>query len=135
VRIYDNVDEDFILTGAAEHDIADLRRDKIAQKMWDDYVRLCEERELIGTVHWSPTWKRMTRMMIPLAVRNRMRTTLLVTFEQTRRNTKRNTNTNTEVTTNDMYIQEIYKCPIHCLTTACRSSSSFRARYISASLT
>jgi hypothetical protein len=43
VRMYDNVDEDFTLTGA-EPDDTDLRRDVIAQKMWDDYLHLCEER-------------------------------------------------------------------------------------------
>jgi len=41
--MYDNVDEDFMSTGA-EPDITDLRRDRIAQKMWDDYVLLCAER-------------------------------------------------------------------------------------------
>ena len=43
VWMYDNVDEDFMSTGA-EPDITDLRRDRIAQKMWDDYVLLCAER-------------------------------------------------------------------------------------------
>ena len=43
VRMYDDVDDDFTST-EAEPDETDLRRDRIAQKMWDDYVRLCEER-------------------------------------------------------------------------------------------
>ena len=43
VRMYDYVDEDFMATGA-EADETDLRRDMIAQKMWEDYVQLCEER-------------------------------------------------------------------------------------------
>jgi hypothetical protein len=46
VRMYDDVDEYFTSMGAdsAEHRDTDLRRDRIAQKMWDDYVLLCMER-------------------------------------------------------------------------------------------
>jgi hypothetical protein len=42
VQMYDDVDEDFTSLGAEHHD-TDLRRDRIAQKMWDDYVLLCME--------------------------------------------------------------------------------------------
>lgn len=39
VQMYDNADEDF----GGEPDNEDLRRDMIAQKMWDDYVLLRED--------------------------------------------------------------------------------------------
>jgi hypothetical protein len=38
VRMYDDADEDF----GGELDDVDLRRDRIAQKMWDDYILLRE---------------------------------------------------------------------------------------------
>jgi hypothetical protein len=39
-QMYENVDED----AAFGPNDSDLRRDMIAQKMWDDYIRICEER-------------------------------------------------------------------------------------------
>ena len=42
VQMYD--DDDDILAGAPGPDDVDLRRDMIAQKMWDDYMLVCEER-------------------------------------------------------------------------------------------
>ena len=41
--MYDDVDEDITLAGAPELDNADLHWDRIAQKMWDDYILVCEE--------------------------------------------------------------------------------------------
>ena len=41
--MYNDDDDDFTSIGA-ERDNTDLRRDRIAQKMWDDYVLLCMER-------------------------------------------------------------------------------------------
>jgi hypothetical protein len=38
VQMYDDVDEDITLAGAPELDNADLHQDRIAQKMWDDYI-------------------------------------------------------------------------------------------------
>jgi len=43
VQMYDDVDEDIILAGAPKLDNADLCWDRIAQKMWDDYILVCEE--------------------------------------------------------------------------------------------
>lgn len=43
VQMYNDDDDDFTSIGA-ERDNTDLRRDRIAQKMWDDYVLLCMER-------------------------------------------------------------------------------------------
>ena len=48
VRMYDDVDEDFTSAGAPEPGNADLCRDRIAQKMWDDYVLVCAERGIDG---------------------------------------------------------------------------------------
>jgi hypothetical protein len=51
VRMYDNVDEDIPFVGAEpdnRHGDMDLRWDMITQNMWDDYLRVCEERG-IGT--------------------------------------------------------------------------------------
>ena len=45
VRVYDDIDGDFMLAGD-EPDDTDLRRDMIAQKMWDDYVLICAQREI-----------------------------------------------------------------------------------------
>jgi hypothetical protein len=45
--MYDNVDEDIPSVGAEpdnRHSDMDLRWDRIAQNMWDDYLRVCEER-------------------------------------------------------------------------------------------
>jgi hypothetical protein len=45
--MYDDNDEDVTLLGAPglnDPDDHDLRRDMIAQKMWDDYVGICTER-------------------------------------------------------------------------------------------
>jgi hypothetical protein len=47
VRVYDDVDDDFMLAGD-EPDDTDLRQDMIAQKMWDDYVLLRAQREIDG---------------------------------------------------------------------------------------
>jgi hypothetical protein len=52
VRVYDDVDEDFMLAGN-EPDDTDLRRDMIAQKMWDDYVLLCAQREIDGDAEFE----------------------------------------------------------------------------------
>jgi hypothetical protein len=46
VRMYDDDDDDVV--GAPEPDSVDLRRDRIAQKMWDDYILVREERGIDG---------------------------------------------------------------------------------------
>ena len=43
VQIYNDVDEAFTSAGALEPNDVDLCWDIIAQKMWDDYVLICEE--------------------------------------------------------------------------------------------
>jgi hypothetical protein len=47
-QMYDNVDEDvtFMDLEAPGPNDSDLRRDTIAQKMWDDYVCICAERDI-----------------------------------------------------------------------------------------
>jgi hypothetical protein len=52
VRVYDDVDDDFMLAGD-EPDDTDLRRDMIAQKMWDDYVLLRAQREIDGDAEFE----------------------------------------------------------------------------------
>ena len=49
VGMYDNVDEDVTFVEALGPNDSDLRRDTIAQKMWDDYVFICAERGIDDT--------------------------------------------------------------------------------------